>query len=101
MVHFTAEPREIRSATAFRSELKTWISEETGPEATIEALLSVIAYFRIPLARAREILGDTECAIDGWRDTARTLGMTNREIEAFADAFEHPERQAARKAMHG
>ena len=28
-------------------EMKTWISEETGPEATIEALLSVIPYFQI------------------------------------------------------
>ena len=79
-------------------ELKTWISEETGPEATIEALLSVIAYCRIPLARAKEILGETERAIAGWRDTGQALGMTNRELEQFADAFEHPERQAARQA---
>jgi len=80
-------------------ELKTWISEETGPEATIDALLSVIAYFRIPLARAKEILGAIEGAISRWRDTGRALGMTDRELEPFADAFEHPERQAARHAM--
>jgi serine/threonine-protein kinase HipA len=80
-------------------ELKTWISEETGPEATIEALLSVIAYFRIPPARAREILGKVERIISGWRDTGRALGMTDRELEPFADAFEHPERKAARLAM--
>jgi len=79
-------------------ELKTWVSEEAGPEATIEALLSVIAYCRIPLARAKEILGETERAIAGWRDTGQALGMTNRELEQFADAFEHPERQAARQA---
>jgi len=36
--------------------MKTWISEETGPEATIEALLSVIPYFRISVEQAREIL---------------------------------------------
>ncbi len=80
-------------------ELKTWISEETGPEATIEALLSVIAYFRIPLARAKEILGEIERAISGWQDKGKALGMTNRELEQFADAFEHPEREAARQAM--
>jgi len=79
-------------------ELKTWISEETGPEATIEAMLSVIAYFRIPPARAKEILGETERAVAGWRNTGQALGMTNRELEQFADAFEHPERQAARQA---
>ena len=80
-------------------ELKTWISEETGPEATIEALLSVIAYFRIPPARAKEILGEIERAIANWRDEGQALGMTHREIEQFADAFEHPQRQAARQAM--
>lgn len=80
-------------------ELKTWISEETGPEATIDALLSVIAYFRIPLARAKEILGEIEHAIANWRDEGRAIGMSHREIEQFADAFEHPQRQAARQAM--
>lgn len=80
-------------------ELKTWISEETGPEATIDALLSVIAYFRIPLARAKEILGEIERAIANWRDEGRAIGMSHREIEQFADAFEHPQRQAARQAM--
>jgi serine/threonine-protein kinase HipA len=80
-------------------ELKTWISEETGPEATIEALLSVIAYFRIPLASAKEILSDIERAVSGWRDKGQVLGMTNRELDQFAEAFEHPERKAARKAM--
>lgn len=80
-------------------ELKTWISEETGPEATIDALMSVIAYFRIPLARAREILGEIEHAVSGWRDKGQALGMTSRELEQFADAFEHPERIAARRVI--
>ena len=80
-------------------ELKTWISEETGPEATIEALLSVIAYFRIPLVRARAILGETERAIARWQDAGKALGMTHPEIDQFADAVEHPERQAAQHAM--
>jgi serine/threonine-protein kinase HipA len=80
-------------------ELKTWISEETGPDATIEALFSVIAYFRIPLAKAREILGEVERAISGWRGHGRAIGMTDRELEPFADAFEHPERLAAQRTM--
>ena len=79
-------------------ELKTWISEETGPEATIEALLTVIAYFRITLARAREILAAVENAVSKWRDEGRALGMSDSELEQFAGAFEHPERKAARQA---
>lgn len=80
-------------------ELKTWISEETGPEATIEALLSVIAYFRIPLQRAKEILGRIERTLSGWSAEGRTLGMTDRELEQFSDAFEHSERKAAQRFL--
>ena len=43
-------------------ELKTWISEEAGPDATVEGLMSVIPYFRISPTRAQEILGEVERA---------------------------------------
>jgi serine/threonine-protein kinase HipA len=79
-------------------ELKTWISEETGPEATIEALLSVLAYFRIPRARANGFLRRIDSALSRWREKGSALGMTKRELDQFADAFEHPEREAARQA---
>lgn len=78
-------------------ELKTWVSEERGPEATIEALMSVIAYFRIDEARAREILGKVESTVALWREEGRKLGMSSRDFEDFADAFEHDERDAARR----
>lgn len=78
-------------------ELKTWVSTETGPEATVDALMSVIAYFRISAARAKEILREVERAVAGWREAGRTLGMSDRDLESFADAFEHPERAAARQ----
>jgi len=79
-------------------EMKTWISEETGPEATIEALLSVIPYFQITKERAKEMLLKMEHAISRWRETGQALGMTERELDQFAEAFEHPEREAARRA---
>lgn len=79
-------------------ELKTWISEDTGPEATIDALLSVLPYFLISRTRAGEILRQIESAVSGWREAGFALGMTDRELERFADAFEHPQREAARKA---
>lgn len=80
-------------------ELKTWISEETGPEATIDALMSVIAYFRISRERAREILAEVDSAVATWREEGRAMGMTVDELEAFADAFEHDERRAAQAVM--
>ena len=80
-------------------ELKTWISEEAGPEATIEALLSVLAYFQISRASAKGILGRIEQALSKWREAGAALGMTNQELDQFADAFEHPEREAARRVI--
>lgn len=75
-------------------ELKTWISEETGPEASVDALMSVAPYFRISSNHAREILGDVERSVAGWRDAGRVIGMTGIELDQFADAFEHSERRA-------
>ena len=77
--------------------MKTWVSAETGPEATVDALMSVIAYFRLSLARAKEIRGEVERAVAGWREAGRALGMTDRDLEDFEDAFEHSERSAAQK----
>ena len=79
-------------------ELKTWVSEEAGPEATIEALMSVLPYFRIAPARAREILAMVERAVSQWRAVGRGLGMTTQELDQFAEAFEHDQRAAARNA---
>jgi serine/threonine-protein kinase HipA len=79
-------------------ELKTWISPETGPEATVEALLSVAPYFKIHKVRAKKILADVERAVAGWRGEGHSLGMSDAELEPFSPAFEHSEREAARGA---
>ncbi len=72
-------------------ELKTWVSAETGPEATIDALMSAIAYFRISAGRAKEILREVARAVTRWREVGRTLGMSERDLESYTDAFEHSE----------
>lgn len=77
-------------------ELKTWISEDTGPEASVEALLSVAPYFRIDRDTAVRILLEVERATSRWRQVGHAIGMSNRELDQFADAFEHRERDLAR-----
>src|SRR5512140_261018 len=52
-------------------ELKTWISGEAGPEATVDALMSVAPYFRIPARRGKQILAEVERAVRGWRKRGR------------------------------
>ena len=80
-------------------ELKTWISEETGPEASIDALLSVTAYFGMKRDAARTVLGEVVAAVSDWRRVGRSIGMTDTELDPFSGAFEHPEFDAARKAV--
>jgi len=82
-------------------ELKTWISEETGPIATIDALLSTSSYFKISKSHAKNIIAEVENAVTTWRARGRKLGMTTTEIEQFSSAFEHQEREAARRFVGG
>lgn len=78
-------------------ELKTWISEAAGPEATVEALMSVTPYFSIATREAKRMLRSVEKAVARWRVEGRALGMSSAELDRFADAFEHTERAAARR----
>ena len=78
-------------------ELKTWISEDAGPDATIDALMSIIDYSGIRMERARAILRQVEAAVSTWREEGRGLGLTAKDLDQFAEAFEHDEREAARR----
>lgn len=78
-------------------ELKTWISEDAGPEASVEALLSVAPYFRLSLASAAEILAQVLRAVETWRAVGADIGMTVTELDQFAEAFEHTQLHAARR----
>jgi serine/threonine-protein kinase HipA len=66
---------------------------------TIDALMSVIAYFRITATRAKEILSDVTHAVNDWRKTGQSIGMSNEELEPFVYAFEHGERAAAKRLI--
>lgn len=78
-------------------ELKTWITDDAGPAASIEGLMSAAAYFGITRANAVSIVHEVEKAVAKWRKVGKTLGMTVDELDAFAEAFEHHERAAARR----
>ena len=78
-------------------ELKTWISEDAGPEATIDALMSVKSYFLISDLLAKKILQEVEAAVATWRDEGQSIGMTGAELDQFADAFEHSQREIVKK----
>ncbi len=78
-------------------ELKTWISESSGPVASLDPLMEVAPYFQIKPARARQIVGEVDRAVSNWRTRGREIGMSELELDQFADAFEHSERVAAHR----
>jgi serine/threonine-protein kinase HipA len=80
-------------------ELKTWISEDTGPVASIDALMSIVPYCRLKQESAVQILREVERAVATWRIAGRKVGMSERELEQFADAFEHGEREVAQSIL--
>lgn len=70
-------------------ELKTWISEDTGPTASLAALRSVAPYFRIKKAQANTIITSIQSIVDTWQTVGAELGMTAAELRQFGEAFEN------------
>jgi serine/threonine-protein kinase HipA len=79
--------------------LKTWISEESGPDASIDAAMTAARFFALGPDEAKEVLAEVEQAVSQWRAVARQpeIGMTTNEMEAFEEAFEHSEREVAKR----
>jgi serine/threonine-protein kinase HipA len=44
-------------------------------------------------------LTEVEDAIATWREEGGALGMTSEELDAFVEAFEHEERNAAQQVI--
>jgi serine/threonine-protein kinase HipA len=82
-------------------ELKTWITEDTGPAMTIEALLSAAPYFGVTASDAARIIGEVERAVARWRAVGAGLGLSDADLAAYADAFEHEERAFAQHLASG
>ncbi len=82
-------------------ELKTWLSENTGPVSSIEEVVRVADYFWLKSDQALRILEQVYMAIHGWRDVALNIavGMLPRDLSDFAPAFEHAQMTRAAKLL--
>ena len=49
--------------------------------------------------RGKAILAEVERAVATWWETGLSIGLTEQELDQFADAFEHTERAAARRVV--
>jgi serine/threonine-protein kinase HipA len=59
--------------------------------------MSIASYCSIKHADARAVLAEVEHAVSLWREIGKSVSMTTRELDQFADAFEHPERAVAQR----
>ena len=57
-------------------------------EASLETALSVIGEFRLKKEKAMSILGEVQRAVSGWQSAALSLGISRRETDRMASAFE-------------
>ena len=65
------------------------------PTASIELALSVIDDFRIKKPRALEIIKEVALAVHEWKNVAAQLGLSKKEIDRMASAFEHKDLKKA------
>jgi len=69
--------------------------DATDTAATIANVRGVAEYFRLGSAQAQAVLTEVAEAVRGWRTTAREHGLSDREIDDMAPAFDHAEAAAA------
>jgi serine/threonine-protein kinase HipA len=68
----------------------------TDTRASVDALMSVAAYFRLDAGDALEVLAEVTRAVTRWRTVARSHGLLQQDLDAMEPAFEHAEGERAR-----
>jgi len=70
-------------------ESKTWLSEDSGPIASIDQLLQYASQFELSQSQAQSIVGEVFGALRLWKEIAITpeVGLQAHEINAFKPAF--------------
>jgi serine/threonine-protein kinase HipA len=82
-------------------ESKTMLSEDTGPITSVKLLLEAARRFELTRAQARTTLQRVVASLVRWQEVAQSpeVGLTETELLAFRDAFEHNELDAAKAAL--
>lgn len=91
---FDVNPDPERSAYDFF--LKTWISEASGDEASITALIDASERFEVSRDQATSLIGQMAHDIKNrWQSFARDAGMTPDQIKSYRPAFDHNQSELA------
>jgi serine/threonine-protein kinase HipA len=72
--------------------LKTWISEDSGDTASLEAALECAVLFGLKSQAAASVVKQVKSATRRWKDIAKSIGMSAKDVRAYEPAFAHIER---------
>ena len=64
---------------------------------SINLILSTIKMYNIKINNAKSIVREVATAVSQWRNQAKKFGLSKKEVDFMAPAFEHEEMNAARK----
>ena len=78
-------------------ESKTWLSEQDGPITDIATLVARANEFGLQREQSLGILAQVCAAVKNWRSVATSpdVGLSGRELDDFAPAFEHEQLRLA------
>jgi serine/threonine-protein kinase HipA len=80
--------------------LKTWPSEDTGPDATLDNALQAARYFNLSEAHAMDIIRQVHEATSQWKKVGLELGLHKNNLEEIRNAFKHCETKEAAKISY-
>jgi serine/threonine-protein kinase HipA len=102
---FLREPGGWRLAPAFdlnpvpvdvRPRVHALAIDEEDPSAPLPRVLAIALSFNVKAARARAIVREVAAVTRRWRRFAGDCGLTQRQIDRMATAFEHEDAETAR-----
>jgi serine/threonine-protein kinase HipA len=76
---------------ALKSRHLSLAINEADDTASIDIALEASRQFGLKLGDARAIVREVAASVASWRGEAKALGLSPKEIERMASAFEHPE----------
>jgi len=82
--------------TDVRPRVHALAIDETDQTASLELARSVIASFGLTSRAAGVIIREVARPVTAWRKFARARGISNRQLDRMASAFEHDDLAAAR-----
>lgn len=71
--------------------------DEDDATASLETALEVAALFGIKPERARALAGEIGAVTSGWKNVAKSLGLTTPQVDRMDSAFEHDDLRLALK----